>query len=178
MGRSRYKILNENYPYFITSCVVGKLPLLLNPKINSIIIDGLRFLIKERSIRLYAYVIMPDHIHFIAEGKDLAKHVSSFKSFTARRIIDHLEEENFEDTLASLRNNKLKHKIDREYQLWSEGFHPKQISSDLIMEQKINYIHHNPVKAGLVATELDWEYSSARFYIDGSSNLPLTLFGD
>ncbi len=178
MGRSRYKILDENYPYFITSSIVGKLPLFLNPEISSIITDGLQFLIKERNIKVYACVIMPDHIHFISEGTDLAKHISSFKSFTARSIVDYLTRENRSKELIVLRNQKLAHKTDREYQIWTEGFHPKQISSDQIMEQKVNYIHYNPVKAGLVANQLDWEYSSAEFYSGGLSNLNLTLVGD
>lgn len=178
MGRSRYKILDEDHPYFITSSIVGKLPLLVDPQLRVIIEEGFRFMIKKRSIRMYAYVIMPDHIHCIVEGKDLAKHISNFKSFSARQIIDTLEQQNRIPELTSLRDSKLAHKVDREYQVWTEGFHPKQITSDFIMEQKIAYIHYNPVKAELVSSELDWEHSSARFYSNGDYELPLRLFGD
>ena len=177
MGRSRYKILDENYPYFMTSSIVGKLPLFLDPKISSLITDGLHFLTKERNIKLYAYVIMPDHIHFIAEGINLAKHISSFKSFTARSIVDYLTRENRLKELIVLRNQKLAHKTDRKYQVWTEGFHPKQISSDQMMERKISYIHYSPVKAGLIANELQWQHSSAGFYSGEPSGLSLTLFG-
>lgn len=178
MGRSRYKILDEGYPYFITSSIVGKLPLFADQKITSIIKDGLAFLIKERGVKIYAYVIMPDHIHLIAEGKELAKHVSSFKSYAARKIVDFLKQDERIIELDILRNEKLVHKTDREYQVWHEGFHPKQINSDEMMEQKINYIHYNPVKAGLVGLELNWKNSSAKFYSNGLSDLALTFFGD
>ena len=178
MGRSRYKILDEDCSYFITSSIVGKLPLFRDQKIIAMITDGLAFLIKDRNIQIYAYVIMPDHIHLIAEGKELSKHVSSFKSFSARQIIDYLISQGRTHELSTFRNLKLAHKKDREHQVWSEGFHPKQISSDEMMEQKINYIHHNPVKAGLVANELDWQHSSARFYAGKPSHLPLTSLGN
>ncbi|GAB5410068.1 MAG: hypothetical protein BalsKO_24330 [Balneolaceae bacterium] len=178
MGRSRYKVLDELYPYFITSSIVGKLPLLLDAELRSIIIEGFRFLIEKRNLKMYAYVIMPDHIHCLMEGKDLAKHISSFKSFTARRIIDYLKNQKSNTELLALRNAKLAHKKDREYQVWTEGFHPKQIISDKMMEQKISYIHYNPVRAGLATKELDWENSSAGFYSGKSSKLSLTLFGD
>ena len=151
-------------------------PLLI--KYSAVIMDGFNFLITKRYIKIYAYVIMPDHIHFIAEGKDLSKHTSSFKSFTARKIIDCLKAENNISELTALQKAKLAHKTDRDYQLWTEGFHPKQIFSDEVMKQKINYIHYNPVKAGLVSNELDWKFSSAEFYKNGNCELPLTFFGD
>ncbi|MEQ8579225.1 MAG: transposase [Balneola sp.] len=176
MGRSRYKILDENYPYFITSSLVTKLPMLLDH--STIILGGLEFLIKKRLVKIYAFVIMLDHIHFIAQGNNLAKHISSFKLFTARQIINSLKNTGKANQLSVLRNSKLTHKTDREYQVWSEGFHPKQVFSDEIMEQKIKYIHYNPVKAQLVANKFDWSLSSARFYNGNDCELPLTLFGD
>ncbi len=177
MGRSRYKILDEDYPYFITSSVAGKLPLFTDQNMATIIVDGFKFLIQKRNIQIYAYVIMPNHIHLIAEGKHVAKHISSFKSFTARMIIDFLVNKRRAHELNILRSAKPIHKRDREYQVWSEGFHPKEISSDKMMEQKIAYIHYNPVKAGLVFDEPDWQYSSARCYAGKPTDLPLTFFG-
>lgn len=174
MGRSRYKILDKHYPYFITSSLVTRIPLFNS--YGSLVFQGLDFLVKERQIKIYAYVIMPDHIHIIAKGKDLAKHISSFKSYTARQIINELKKEKHEYLLIIFRQAKLKHKTDREHQVWSEGFHPKQISSDSVMRQKISYIHYNPVKAGLVLNELDWKYSSAGFYNDDSCDLALSSF--
>jgi REP element-mobilizing transposase RayT len=121
---------------------------------------------------------MPDHIHLIAEGKDLGKHISSFKSFTARQIINTLESENKVYELDALEKAKLAHKTDRKYQVWTEGFHPKQIRTDQMMNQKIEYIHYNPVKANLISKELAWEHSSAQYYIGEDCSLSLTLFGD
>lgn len=178
MGRSRYKILYEDYPYFITSSIVEGYPLFNSADIKTIILNGLQFLIEKRSIRMYAYVIMPNHIHFIIEGENLGKHIPSFKSYTARRIIDYLKNEKLIQELNFLRNAKLAFKTDREFQVWTEGFHPKQIMNDEIMIQKMEYIHYNPVKADLVKRLEDWEYSSAGFYMGAECELGITRFGD
>ncbi|MDR9419950.1 REP-associated tyrosine transposase [Gracilimonas sp.] len=169
MGRSRYKILDESYPYFITSSIVGGYSLFKEKRFINVIIDGLNFLSRERNISIYAYVIMPNHLHFISQGRNLSKYVSSFKSFAARQSIDKLKEEENEFWLDRLKEARVNTKIDREYQLWTEGFHPKQIFSSKVMEQKINYIHYNPVTAGLVEKESDWLYSSYGDYYGNST---------
>lgn len=73
MGRSRYKIYGEWYPYFMTCSVVDWVPVFNRPEIVQIILNGLIFLQKKRGITIYAYVIMRDHIHFIASGEHLSK---------------------------------------------------------------------------------------------------------
>jgi hypothetical protein len=66
--------------------------------------------------------------------------------------------------LTQLRGQKLSHKTESEHQVWQEGSHPKQIQSDEIMWQKLNYAHDNPVRRGYVDDPLHWRYSSARNY--------------
>lgn len=88
MGRSRYKIYEEEYPYFMTSSVVGGYPVFSIPKAAQIILDGFCFLQDERHVKINAYVIMENHIHFIASGDDIAEKVGLFKSFAARQIIE------------------------------------------------------------------------------------------
>ena len=70
---------------------------------------------------------------------------------------------------------KLVHKIS-EYQVWEEGFHPKQITSDEMMAQKLEYIHFNPVTRGFVDKPEDWRYSSARNYLGKAGLIPITLY--
>ncbi|MEX0721110.1 MAG: transposase [Balneolaceae bacterium] len=91
MGRSRYKIHEEHYPYFITSSIVDYLPLFTFPEVADVILEVLTFLQDEREVKLYAYVIMENHIHFIVEGGDLKKKLRLSKSFAANRIIDVLK---------------------------------------------------------------------------------------
>ena len=119
---------------------------------------------------------MENHIHLIAQSDSLVSNISSFKSYTARRIIDHLRSHSHTRWLRKLREQKATFKSDREYQLWQEGYHPKQINGDQMMIQKIEYIHDNPVKRGYVDRPEYWRYSSVRNYTKGRGLIPITAF--
>ena len=113
---------------------------------------------------MLGYVVLENHVHFIASGEDLAKEVGDFKSYTARRIIDHLSERRVQTLLDGLAYHKVRHKTDRAYQLWQEGSQPKMIETEAMLRQKLEYIHNNPVKRGYVSDPRHWRYSSARNY--------------
>lgn len=166
MSRTSYKILKDDYnPYFITSTVVDWLPLLGKPENAEIILNSIRFLQEENRITLYAYVIMKTHLHLVASSDDIRKEIANFRSYTARRSIDYLEENNQQTVLRKLRQQKLSVRKDREYQFWQGGVQPKRIYDRKMMMQKITYIHENPVRKGYVEKAEDWLYSSAGFYI-------------
>ena len=80
MGRSRYKVYENQLPYFLTCTVVNWLPASINPSIAQIILESLRFLQNEKRLTLYAYVIMENHLHLIASADDLEKEIANFKS--------------------------------------------------------------------------------------------------
>ncbi|HJT79190.1 MAG TPA: hypothetical protein VJ739_18480 [Gemmataceae bacterium] len=164
MTRSRYRIYEDYYPYFLTCTVVGWLPVFTRPETVQIIYDSWRFLQDANRLVLYGYVILENHLHLIASSPDLAKEIGDFKSFTARQIIDHLEAKRARTLLKLLRFLKARHKTDRAYQLWQEGSHPEQIQNDAIMRQKLEYIHNNPVERGYVEEPTHWRHSSARNY--------------
>jgi len=164
MGRTRYKIYNSAYPHFVTCTIVDWLPIFTRPEAVQIVIDSWAFLKQQDRMQLFAYVILENHLHFVASGEDLAKQIANFKSYTARQLIDLLKIRNAQTLLDQLSFRKAKHKIDREFQLWQEGSKPKQIASDDMMRQKIEYIHENPLKRGYVDDPVHWRYSSARNY--------------
>lgn len=176
MGRSRYKIHETDYPYFLTSTIVDGLPLFANPEIAQIVLEGLLFLQESRDVDLFGYVIMENHIHFVAKGDNLSEKLKNFKSFSARQIINFLEFGNFHRLLKQLQRAKLKHKTQSKYQVWQEGLHPKQITTSDMMVQKIEYIHNNPVKRGYVDLPEHWRYSSGRNYLELKALLPITLY--
>jgi len=91
-------------------------------------------------------VILESHLHFIAQAPEIDKCVVSFKAYTARRIIDHLQRQQAERLLHRLHFAKAAHKRDREYQFWQEGVHAEMILNEAMMRQKLDYIHANPVK--------------------------------
>jgi REP element-mobilizing transposase RayT len=164
MTRTRYKVFEDTYPYFLTSTVVAWLPIFAFPQFVDIIFNSWRFLQKDGALRIYGYVIMENHLHWIALGDDLSQVIARFKSFTARRIIDALQTSGFSTFRSELRYFKSRHKIDQTYQLWQEGSHPQQLQNAEMMIQKLEYMHNNPVKRGYVDDAMHWRYSSARNY--------------
>jgi len=171
MGRTHYKVIEDEYPHFFTCTAVNWISVFTNRDIVEIILDSLNHLPQQERLKLYGYVIMENHLHLIASGNNLAREIGHFKSFTARKIIDYLRENNINAILKQLQFHKLKHKKDRTYQLWQEGSHPKVIQGEKMMIQKMEYMHCNPVKRGYVDDPTHWRYSSARNYAEQESLL-------
>jgi REP element-mobilizing transposase RayT len=164
MTRTRYRIFESEYPYFLTDTVVAWLPVFSQPPFAEIVLDSWRFLQRERGVCIFGYVILENHLHWIASAENLAERVGQFKSYTARRIIDELQRRGPTTLLGELRYFKLRHKTDQRFQLWQEGSHPQQIQNEEIMRQKLEYIHTNPLRRGYVEEPVHWRYSSARNY--------------
>src|SRR5204863_3270535 len=135
------------------------------PDAVEIILDSWRLLQPQRSFPLFRFVILENHLHFLARSPDLATDIGDFKSFTARRVVDLLQLHKADMLLRQLKAFKLRHKTESEYQVWQEGSHPEQIQNDDMMRQKLEYAHNNPVKRGYVDVPEHWRYSSARNYL-------------
>ena len=174
MGRSRYHVIG-NQPHFITCTVVNWIPLFSKVELAKIILDSLRFLQRQQRLRLYAYVMMENHLHLLASAASLSKEIGDFKSFTARSIIDLLKANQANYILEQLKFYKLKHKKDQEYQVWQEGFHPQVILSEEMFRQKLDYIHNNPIRRGYVDDPAHWRYSSYRNYMGLEGLLEIEL---
>jgi putative transposase len=164
MPRSRYRIGETEYPYFLTGTVVGWLPVFTRPEAVQIVFDCWDFLRHNRAFVLYGYLVLENLLHLIASAPDLTNAMKSFKMFTAKAIIELLERHSAEMLLRQLRALKLRHKTRSEYQVWQEGSHPKQIANEETMRQKLEYMHNNPVKRGYVDEAVHWRCSSARNY--------------
>jgi putative transposase len=166
MGRSRYKIYEPTYPHFITCTILHWIPIFTRIETTNIVFDSLKFLQKEDNLKIYAYVILENHLHMIVSSDDVSKTIKKFKSFTAKEILKYLQIKNVKTILEQLAFYKKAHKIQTTYQLWQEGFQPKLIKDEKMMIEIINYIHQNPVKRGYVDAAKHWRYSSARDYED------------
>jgi REP element-mobilizing transposase RayT len=138
-----------------------------------IVLDSWTYLQDNKRLTLYGYVVLENHLHWIASADDLSKEVGDFKSFTARRIIDLLESAGTKTLLDQFAYFKLKHKTEQEYQLWQEGSHPEAIEDEAMMLQKLEYAHNNPVKRGYVDDPVHWRYSSERNYARQSGLIPV-----
>lgn len=154
----------ENKLYFSTYTNLNWIKILEKEEYKNIVIESLQFLVKNDRIKLYCFVIMPNHIHLIWLIKEshLLKDVQrDFLKFTAQQIKFKLIETN-NDILDSLVVNSK----DRKVQIWERnGFSFELFKKDTIF-QKFNYIHMNPIKEkwNLSQTPEDYRFSSASFY--------------
>ena len=164
MGRSRYKFVEVDKPHLMTCTVLHWISVFTRPETVCILLDSLSFLINQ-GLKVYGYVILENHIHIIAQSHQMDKDIARFKSFTAKQLISYLSEKNVKKILDQLAFYKKAHKTDRTYQFWQEGVHPELIQNQAMMKQKVEYIHHNPVKRGYVDKAEHWRYSSARNYL-------------
>jgi REP element-mobilizing transposase RayT len=166
MGRSRYKIYEPTHPHFVTCTILHWIPLFTRKESVQIILDCFEFLKKKDNMKLYAYVILENHLHLVLESDDLTKTMESFKKFTAKKILELLKRENVKSILDQLAFYKKAHHKEKNFQVWEEGYQPKLLQSHAMMISKIRYIHNNPVKRGYVDKAIHWRYSSARDYED------------
>jgi putative transposase len=148
----------------MTCTIINWIPVFTRPATVQIILDSFCYLQKEHDLKLYAYVILENHLHWIAQADDLNKELNRFKSYTAKMLVRYFEEDQVERILKQFHFYKKNHKIDREYQVWEEGAHPQLLQTQNMLLQKLDYIHFNPVKRGYVDKPEDWRYSSARNY--------------
>ena len=164
MGRSRYKVHEPTAPHFITCTILHWIPIFTRIESTSIIFESLNYLQKTDNLKVHAYVILENHLHLVASSDDISLSMKKFKAHTAKEILKLLQKENVKTILEQLAFYKKAHKKDTTYQLWQEGFQPKQILSEKMMHEKIQYMHNNPIKRGYVDEAVHWRYSSARNY--------------
>jgi putative transposase len=169
--RTRYKIVENDYAYFITSTVVEWIPVFTSDKYYNILINTIKYYQSHKGLEVFAYVILPEHFHMILRCKDLIKTIQLIKMYTAKQIIRELKIDNNFRVLEKLKSYKKDYKNNSNYQVWQEGFHPQVLIDEIVFNQKMDYIHFNPVKRGLVSDISDGKYSSAGFYFNGAESL-------
>ena len=156
----------NNSLYFFTATILQWKHLLKKDEYKKIIIECLQFLYSKDKIRVYAFVIMPNHIHLvwkILNDNNYSDIQRDFLKFTARKIISDLKI-NQPDVL----KNFYVGAKDREYQIWERNPLSIEIISQNVAEQKINYIHKNPLaeKWRLADEPQKYKYSSAKYYYE------------
>jgi len=164
MPRSRYVVLSDHQPHFVTCTVHDWLPVFTRPDVVDIVLDSWRFLQADRQFLLYGYVVMVNHLHFIGASPAMTKTLSQFKSFTARKILSVLRESGVHPLVKQLVGTRSRTGGRRQGKLWRAGSHPQQILDEEMLVQKLTYMHLNPVQRGYVDDPLHWRYSSARNY--------------
>jgi putative transposase len=156
---------DDSHLYFITASIVGWKPLFILPTYSTIILDSLSWLRIQGYIKLFAFVVMPTHVHWIGKPVDLkiSEILQKFGSFTAHEILKNLKEENQADLLNFMKSQK--RDTTRSLSIWQD-IQAKNIFSIQALQEEMEYIHSNPIskKWALVGDRADYRYSSACFY--------------
>ncbi|WP_064967123.1 REP-associated tyrosine transposase [Tenacibaculum ovolyticum] len=181
-GTTSYKIQDENALYFLTFSTVEWIDVFTNKKYRDIVVKSLEYCISEKGLELCSWVIMSNHIHLVARAKEGFKMTAilrDMKKFTSKQILKEIQEgsESRRDwLLLVMKKSATQNSKQQNYQLWRNDNHPIVLYSNAVIQQKINYIHQNPVEAGLVFNPEDYVYSSAVDYSGETGLLPVIMF--
>jgi len=162
----------DNHSYFFTSKIVESIAVLESQGPKEILLDLMNFYRGKYKTKIQAYVIMPTHLHLIINSQE-SENIKSFMQNPLRkgsiRIVEYLErnlEQNvdmieFQQFLQSFRNHA---NPPSQHAVWKEKSSGIPVYTDRVMKIKLDYIHNNPVRAGLIKEPQDYLYSSFRNY--------------
>ena len=167
-----YKIRDQKGLYFMTFTVAGWIDLFTRQLYRDILVKNMLYCRKNKSLVIGAYVIMSNHLHVIWQSNAgcMSDTLRDFKSFSTKNFIEAITSglESRKDWLLHMfRYHARETNQNKEYKVWSGDNHPEEITSEKFLRTKLNYIHENPVRAGLVKNPEDYIYSSASNYITG-----------
>ena len=153
---------------FFTATNLNWKRLLKPAKYKDIIVNSLRYLSEDNRVAVHGFVIMDNHLHLIWQIRHpfkLADVQRSFLRYTAQQI---------KFDLVAHHPAVLEHFFvgakDRQYQFWERNPLSVPLWTTAVLEQKLVYLHANPVRAGLCARPEDYHYSSAGFYTSGNGD--------
>lgn len=168
----RYKILDQKGLNFITITVVDWIDLFTRKTLSELILKSLAHCRNKKGLKIFGYVIMSSHIHLIVratETQELSAIIRDFKSYTAGQIIQFLKDKESRESrkdwlLSHFRNAAILDGKARKHKVWQNGNHPIELYTPKVIRQKLDYIHWNPVVAGIVRLPKHYLYSSASNY--------------
>jgi len=156
--------------YFLTTTVVDWIDVFTRKNHQDVLLNSLRYCQKEMGLNIYAWCLMPSHLHFVVNAenfKPLDAIIRDFKKYTSKQIIFNIQndDESRREWMLELfkKAGKNSNKI-KNFKFWQDGNHAIELYSEAVTWQKITYIHNNPVEAGLVEYPWDYKLSSARNY--------------
>jgi putative transposase len=159
----RLTITKDDPCLFITAVAKNRLPVFQTDAIKTITCTAIDEARTSCGFLLFAYVIMPDHLHLLTDSPRKASVVLQFiKGIVSRRVLGYLKEMKYESSLKKLEHDNWKR--SHRYSLWQHDSDVFAVVSESTFMQKVNYIHQNPVRAGLVARAEDYRWSSARLW--------------
>ncbi len=164
-----YRIQDSRIPHFVTLTVVEWLNVFKHDHICNLFVDSLNYCIINKELEVHAWVLMKNHAHLVISSKNilLSNILRDFKKYTSKSIIRELLDQTNNIYLNRFRINGLKKTNVKTYQVWMHHNQSVTLYNDYLFEQKIEYIHYNPVNAGYVCEPSEYKYSSAIDYKGG-----------
>ncbi len=169
MSGDRYFITDQHAIYFLTFTVVDWIDVFTRPDYKLIITDALNYCASHKALEIFAWVLMTNHLHLIARSHPpfrMSDVIRDFKKFTSKKLVAAIGE------LPESRREWLLHKFEyhakatgraKDFKLWRDDNHAVQVEGSML-QQKIEYIHNNPVRAMIVSTAEEYLFSSASVY--------------
>ena len=165
-----YTIKDQKGIYFVTFSVHQWVDVFTRKDYSQILLNSIKFCQKEKGLKVYAWVIMSNHVHLIIGSRDkaLSDIIRDFKKYTASKIYEAIKTNPKES-----RRNWLLWLLRKEDKLWfwQEGYHGEEITSKAFFDTKLNYIHLNPVRAGIIEKEEEYLLSSCSDYYGNRKGL-------
>ena len=155
-------IISRDTPaLYLTAVAKDRLPVFRTDRIKAITCKALDEARASGGFNIYAYVIMPDHLHVITDSiLTPSKTLQFINGITGRRVIDYLKEQRYESSLAKLRHEIRPRRYG--YSLWDHHPNVRLLLSESMLMERVNYTHQNPVRAGLVRHPEEYRWSSIR----------------
>lgn len=157
-------VISRDAPALYFTCVAkDRLQVFRTEKIKSITCKALDEARKSGGFAIYAYVIMPEHLHALTDSPiKPSKILQYINGIISHRVIDYLKAHGHNSSLRKLQRESGRR--GHKYSLWDHHSNVLSIFSEDMFMQKVNYIHQNPVRAGLVASADDYRWSSVRIW--------------
>jgi REP element-mobilizing transposase RayT len=174
----KFKFRDQEAVHFVTFTVIQWLDVFVRPQYRDIFLDSIRYCQKNKGLEVYAYCIMSSHVHMIIgrHGEQQLEHIiRDIKKYTSVKLIEAIQnnpQESRKELLMWLFERAgTRNPHNTRYQFWQQHSHPIEINTNEKLDQRLHYLHNNPVEAGVVRYPEDYLYSSASNYANRSDNV-------
>ena len=174
---SKYRVGEDAIPHFVTFSVVGWIDVFSREQYKELFLESFKYCQEKKGMVLHAWVIMTNHVHLIISSiaNKLEHVVRDLKKFTSKQIIKAIKENNAESRKEWMLNifsyTGKNNNNNKEFQFWKQDYHPIELDTPEKMKQRLDYLHENPVRGGLVWEPWHYKYSSAIDYYTNEHGL-------
>ena len=177
----KYKFHNPEGLYFVSFATVYWIDIFIRNEYTNVLIESWKYCQKNKGLNIHAWVLMTSHVHMIISSQagkpeDIMRDMKSFTSNRLKKeIFENPKESRKEWILWMMERAGKKNSNNNNFQFWQQNNKPIELTDNIIMQQKLNYIHNNPVEEGIVFKPEDYVYSSAKDYCGEKGLLELLL---